>query len=112
MAKRTKGYASAEDDPRDDDVDTPDTDTKRDYSAQAEGYEVLDPGTIIDGIYYPKPDVPAGEEMMVHLSDAQAQALVDSGVRLSKDGEECVATPIPETQPAEALEPAPKDETK
>ena len=108
MAKKSKTRADdnfAEDDAWEDDTNAPDSSTSAHRAGTREGegsdeeppvrieggYEVLDPGTIIDGIYYPRSKCAQGQEMTADLDAAQAQELVNNGVRLSKDGEELAA---------------------
>jgi len=107
MAKRKTGY---EDEPVEDDLgqdshDKAHADTRtEDRPVGSEGFEVVEPGTIIDGIYYPKSEGPEGDKMTAWLVPAQAQALVDCGVKLKDgEGELMVATPkeeIDEDAPA------------
>jgi len=98
MAKRSK-YGSeysptAEDDPREDGPDAPDaTTTEVERPVGSEGFTVVEPGTVIDGIYYPQSEVEPGQEMIAWLLPEQAQALVDNGVVLAKDGVHLEKTP-------------------
>jgi hypothetical protein len=119
MAKRTtRGYGGQSDD---DDVadaearrakaegssdytgeDDPDeADTKPERAGPAFGeqpYQVVDPGTVIDGIYYPKADAARGQEMTVFLSPDKAQALADGGVKLTNDDDEPVEPTVKEEE--------------
>lgn len=127
MAKRGKsGYSStADDDPGYDDPNTPDpradvvgpaypegkgSGGTREVDERPGNYEVVDPGTIIDGIYYPKTDCPAGQEMRAYLDDAQAQALANGGVKLKnvETGEELA--PVKEEKPEPEIDEPLNDE--
>jgi hypothetical protein len=110
MAKRSK-YGSeysetTEDDPREDGPDAADTSAgsygegsdaetrgPAEEGVGKEEYTVVDPGTVIDGVYFPRADAGAGKEMTAYLDPAQAQALVDNGVVLAQDGVHLEKTP-------------------
>jgi hypothetical protein len=105
MARR-KPYdegESTQDDSGQDSHDEAHADARtEDRPVGSEGYEVVESGTIIDGIYYPKPEGPEHDRMTAWLVPSQAQALADAGVKLKDaDGELLVATP---PEPADAAE--------
>ena len=105
MAKKSKGgYRSddADDDTGEDRLETRATSPQPQGSPGDEEYEVVVPGTIIDGVYYPRPvseDVSEDDTMIVLLDASKAQALANSGVQLKKDGEP-VAPDAPEVKAA------------
>lgn len=50
-------------------------------------YAVVEDGTVINGVYFPRADADAGQEMTVYLPEADAAELVRCGVKLlNEDG--------------------------
>jgi hypothetical protein len=50
-------------------------------------YTVVEAGTVINGVYFPRADAEGGQEMVVYLPDATAAELVRCGVALhNEDG--------------------------
>jgi len=109
-AERSSDY-TGEDDP-----DTADVKPERAGPAAGEQpYQVVDPGTVIDGVYYPKADAARGQEMTVFLSPEQAQALADGGVKLTNDDDEPIEPTAkeeetPEQNDSDPNRPPTKDE--
>ena len=114
MAKKKYG---SDDDVREDSAYEAGTDSVTDDQATPRGtdpgdgtkYIVVEAGTMIDGIYFPRSDAPAGEEMVVYLPDANAAELVRCGVKLNnEDGSvvepgEAPDAPLPEGEEGEEI---------
>jgi len=105
-ARRAKAEGGDPDyDTRENDPDEADTKPERASPAVGEQpYQVVDPGTIIDGVYYPNAEAAPGQEMTVHLQPEKAQALADGGVKLTNDDDEPLV-PTVKDEPAEAVDP-------
>lgn len=115
MAKRTYGRTTLERDPEEDDVaredsaDETDTDTgTEDPTTFRPTHKVLEVGSMIDGVAYPRTDVPEELSMGIELDDARAQALVDAGYKLQKIGEDEPLQPTPKEESTEEVEPESK----
>lgn len=97
-------------DVRQDGDDEADPDAPAERPAGTEEFQVVEPGTIIEGQYYPRSRGPEHEKMMAFLSPDQAQALVDCGVRLKKDNKDMEPTPKEENEDEKDLEARPHED--
>jgi hypothetical protein len=71
-------------------------------------FTVVDAGTIINGLYFPREEAPAGEAMTVYLPDAEAAELVRCGVALkNEDGSYVEPGEAPPEPPVEEGEEIP-----
>lgn len=110
MAKRSR-YGRGDDEPedvaREDVVEEATTDPVDPRPAGSEAYRVVEPGTVIDGVEYPKREGPPETAGLAYLDPAQAQELVNCGVKLSKvnpDGSDEPLVPAPKEAEPEAEE--------